>query len=426
MKRHMILLPVLLAVLLIVSAALYLHKPSFTFTLEKASGDMQQVEGLEYTMTVADASMRWELSGKGKDISYTTSFLKEQEELAMEYDSLNEGFYLYIPTLLDGKQLTDYELEISRTITDDRYEEPVKADFYNIKQVAVDLLVKTDKGYACFPSGLKRRFQTPRSNIVYHQKDQQLYFQSNPEKAGLQKGGGLRHPYVTVQGKTLVPLYVAGNGSSGQYRIYEVEKALQSESMPNVQEAKKASKVKQFISFDAKVNGISDVISYHDQLYAAVLRDNQGWLEVYDASGKLVKEEKLPKNTVFHRFDIQDGRLLILTSQRDKSYLKVYEQDKLVMDITSPISLSDSKFKLQDGRLFALNLRQPENKAQHFLEISVFDQSKMVFDGYVKGDFEEDEKASAFYKKLRDKTNQTIPAMPYVNVRDVYAYGFKD
>ena len=33
-------------------------------------------------------------------------------------------------------------------------------------------------------------------------------------------------------------------------------------------------------------------------------------------------------------------------------------------------------------------------------------------------------KASAFYKKLRDKTNQTIPAMPYVNVRDVYAYGF--
>ena len=95
------------------------------------------------------------------------------------------------------------------------------------------------------------------------------------------------------------------------------------------------------------MNGISDVISYHDQLYAAVLRDNQGWLEVYDASGKLVKEEKLPKNTVFHRFDIQDGRLLILTSQRDKSYLKVYEQDKLVMDITSPISLSDSKFKLR-------------------------------------------------------------------------------
>lgn len=118
---------------------------------------------------------------------------------------------------------------------------------------------------------------------------------------------------MTVQGKTLVPLYVAGNGSSGQYRIYEVEKALQSESMPNVQEAKKASKVKQFISFDAKVNGISDVISYHDQLYAAVLRDNQGWLEVYDASGKLVKEEKLPKNTVFHRFDIQDGRLLIIS-----------------------------------------------------------------------------------------------------------------
>ena len=67
MKRHMILLPVLLAVLLIASAALYLHKPTFTFTLEKASGDMQQVEGLEYTMTVADASMRWELSGKGKD-----------------------------------------------------------------------------------------------------------------------------------------------------------------------------------------------------------------------------------------------------------------------------------------------------------------------------------------------------------------------
>lgn len=63
--------------------------------------------------------------------------------------------------------------------------------------------------------------------------------------------------------------------------------------------------------------------------------------------------------------------------------------------------------------MYALNLRQPENKAQHFLEISVFDQSKMVFDGYVKGDFEEDEKASAFYKKLRDKTNQTIPAMPY-------------
>ena len=75
MKRYMILLPSLLAVLLIVCAALYLHKPTFAFTLEKASGDMQQVEGLEYTMTVADASMRWELSGTGKDIPYPTSFL---------------------------------------------------------------------------------------------------------------------------------------------------------------------------------------------------------------------------------------------------------------------------------------------------------------------------------------------------------------
>lgn len=426
MKRHMILLPVLLAVLLIVSAALYLHKPSFTFTLEKASGDMQQVEGLEYTMTVADASMRWELSGKGKDISYTTSFLKEREELAMEYDSLNEGFYLYIPRLLKGKQLTDYEREVSRTIRDDRYEEPVKADFYNIKQVAVDLLVKTDKGYACFPSGLQQHFQTPRSNIVYHQKDKQLYFQSNPEKAGLQKGGGLRHPYVNVNGKTLVTLYDAGNGSSGQYRVFEVKKALQSDAMPDIQQAQEASEVEVFLSFDARVQTVSDMISYHDQLYAAVLRDNQGWLEIYDASGKLLKEEKLPKNTVFHRFDIQDGKLMILTSQRDKSYLKVYEQDKLVMDITSPISLSDSKFKLQDDRLYALNLRIPENNIQHILEISVFDQSKMVFDGYVKGDYEEDEKASAFYNKLWDKTNQTIPAMPYVNVRDVYAYGFKD
>ena len=161
MKRHMILLPVLLAVLLIASAALYLHKPTFTFTLEKASGDMQQVEGLEYTMTVADASMRWELSGKGKDISYTTSFLKEQEELAMEYDSLNEGFYLYIPTLLDGKQLTDYELEISRTITDDRYEEPVKADFYNIKQVAVDLLVKQIRAMPAFQADCSSASRLP-------------------------------------------------------------------------------------------------------------------------------------------------------------------------------------------------------------------------------------------------------------------------
>ncbi|MFR5076915.1 MAG: hypothetical protein ACLTDX_02310 [[Clostridium] innocuum] len=137
------------------------------------------------------------------------------------------------------------------------------------------------------------------------------------------------------------------------------------------------------------------------------------------------KEEKLPKITVFHRFDIQDGKLLILTSRRNQSYL-VYDQDKLVMDITSPISLSDSKFKLQDERLYALNLRLPENKTQHFLEISVFDRSKMVFDGYVKGDYEEDEKASAFYKKLRDKTKQTIPAMPDVAVRDVYAYGFRN
>ena len=151
-----------------------------------------------------------------------------------------------------------------------------------------------------------------------------MYFQSNPE-AGLQKGGGLRHPYVTVQGKTLVPLYVAGNGSSGQYRIYEVEKHCRVNLCQNVQEAKKASKVKQFISFDAKVNGISDVISYHDQLYAAVLRDNQGWLRSMMLWASLLRKKKLPKNTVFHRFDIQDGRLLILTSQRDKSYLKVYK-----------------------------------------------------------------------------------------------------
>ena len=74
MKRHMILLPVLLAVLLIASAALYLHKPTFTFTLEKASGDMQQVEGLEYTMTVADASMRWELSEKEKILAIRPRF----------------------------------------------------------------------------------------------------------------------------------------------------------------------------------------------------------------------------------------------------------------------------------------------------------------------------------------------------------------
>ena len=201
---------------------------------------------------------------------------------------------------------------------------------------------------------------------------------------------------------------------------------MQSDDMPDIQQAREASEVAVFLSFDARVQTVSDMISYHDRLYAAVLRDNQGWLEIYDASGKLLKEEKLPKNTVFHRFDIQDGKLLILTSRRNQSYLKVYDQDKLVMDITSPISLSDSKFKLQDERLYALNLRLPENKTQHFLEISVFDQSKMVFDGYVKGDYEEDEKASAFYKKLRDKTKQTIPAMPDVAVRDVYAYGFKE
>ncbi len=426
MKRYMILFPSLLAVLLIVCAALYLHKPTFAFTLEKASGDIQQVEGLEYTMTVADASMRWELSGTGKDITYTTSFLKEGEELFMEYETFKDGFYLYVPRLSQGKQLSDYPLEITRDIQDERYEEPVKADFYNIKKVDVDLLVKTDKGYACFPSGLQQQFQSPRSNVVYNHKDNQLYFQSSPEKAGMQKGKGLRHPYVNVKDKTLVTLYDAGNGSSGQYRVFEVKKALQSDDMPDIQQAREASEVAVFLSFDARVQTVSDMISYHDRLYAAVLRDNQGWLEIYDASGKLLKEEKLPKNTVFHRFDIQDGKLLILTSRRNQSYLKVYDQDKLVMDITSPISLSDSKFKLQDERLYALNLRLPENKTQHFLEISVFDQSKMVFDGYVKGDYEEDEKASAFYKKLRDKTKQTIPAMPDVAVRDVYAYGFKE
>ena len=145
MKRHMILLPVLLQFFdcqrrsVFAQAVLHLHtgKSKRRYAAGGRAGIYNDSCGCFHAL---------ELSGKGKDISYTTSFLKEQEELVMEYDSLNEGFYLYIPTLLDGKQLTDYELEISRTITDDRYEEPVKADFYNIKQVAVDLLVKTDKG----------------------------------------------------------------------------------------------------------------------------------------------------------------------------------------------------------------------------------------------------------------------------------------
>ena len=201
MKRHMILLPVLLAVLLIASAALYLHKPTFTFTLEKASGDMQQVEGLEYTMTVADASMRWELSGKGKDISYTTSFLKEQEELAMEYDSLNEGFYLYIPTLLDGKQLTDYELEISRTITDDRYEEPVKADFYNIKQVAVDLLVKTDKGLCLLSKRIAAALPDSPQQYRISSKGSTIVFPKQSGKSGITEGRGTAPPVCDGTGE---------------------------------------------------------------------------------------------------------------------------------------------------------------------------------------------------------------------------------
>ncbi|MFR5076913.1 MAG: hypothetical protein ACLTDX_02300 [[Clostridium] innocuum] len=131
-------------------------------TLEKASPEIcSKVEGLEYTMTVADASMRWELSGTGKDITYTTSFLKEGEELFMEYETFKDGFYLYVPRLSQGKQLSDYPLEITRDIQDERYEEPVKADFYNIKKVDVDLLVKTDKGYACFLAACSSNFKAP-------------------------------------------------------------------------------------------------------------------------------------------------------------------------------------------------------------------------------------------------------------------------
>ncbi|MCB6603727.1 hypothetical protein LI129_23270, partial [Erysipelatoclostridium ramosum] len=74
------------------------------------------------------------------------------------------------------------------------------------------------------------------------------------------KGKGLRHPYVNVKDKTLVTLYDAGNGSSGQYRVFEVKKALQSDDMPDIQQAREASEVAVFLSFDARVQTVSDMI----------------------------------------------------------------------------------------------------------------------------------------------------------------------
>lgn len=426
MKRHMIILPLLIAALFVISAVCYLNRPSFAFTLKKNSGDMKQVKDIAYTMTIADESMRWDLTGTGDTIHYTTSFLKENEELFLEYGKYSDGFYLYMPRLMEGKQYTDYELDNSKEVRDNRYDGLVKADFRNIKDVDVDVLVKTDKGYACFASGLHRTFQYPRASVMYLQEDDQLYFQSNPEKVGTQKGQGLWHPYTKLNDKTLVTLYDAGNGSSGQYRVFEIEKALQSDAMPDVSEAKKATDVKEFIAFDKTVNVVSDMISYDHQLYVAVQKNNRSWLQVYDTSGKLVKEEQLQKNMIFHRFDVQEGKLLILTTMKDKSYLKVYEHDKKVMDITSSIALDSSLLKLQGERVFALNLILPEGKAQHFLEISVFDSSRMVFDGFVKGEFEEDEQASAFYKDMSSKQKGNLISMPAVESRDVYAYGFKE
>lgn len=88
------------------------------------------------------------------------------ESLSLEYATFSEGFYLYIPRLLEGKKLTDYELEQSKPVDDMRYEEQTTAGFYNVDDVSVDLLVKTDKGYACFPSGLHQSFPNTRGTIL--------------------------------------------------------------------------------------------------------------------------------------------------------------------------------------------------------------------------------------------------------------------
>lgn len=428
MKRHMILFPLLLAALFLISTLLYMAKPQFSLVLKTSSGNIREVEGLQYSLTLADDAMRWEVNGNGAELTYTTAFLKEHESLSLEYATFSDGFYLYIPRLLEGKKLTDYELEQSKPVDDMRYEEQTTAGFYNVDDVSVDLLVKTDKGYACFPSGLHQSFPNTRGTILHLQADDQLYFKSNPKRYGKLKGEGLWHPYTKLKDKTLVTLYDAGNGTSGRYRVFEIEKALKSEDMPDIKKARQETRVAEFIVFDPSVVTISDMISYNDQLYVAVQKNNQSWLQLYDANGQLIKEEKLQKNIVFHHFDIQEDKLLILTSKRNESYLDVYDKETQIMRITSPISLASSKLKLQGNKLFALNLKQLESSSQHQLEISVFDSKKLVFDGYVRGEFEEDEKAYAHFKQIQRVTpaEQDQPVMPAVKVRDIYAYGFRE
>lgn len=67
MKRHMILFPLLLAALFFISTLLYMAKPQFSLVLKTSSGNIREVEGLQYSLTLADDAMRWDVSGNGAD-----------------------------------------------------------------------------------------------------------------------------------------------------------------------------------------------------------------------------------------------------------------------------------------------------------------------------------------------------------------------
>lgn len=416
MKKVMLLLP-LIILLAFLAVHMLLPAPQYYFALKTDQGNPDDISDFGYRFVMSDGTQRWDVSGKGDTITYTTSFLKEQETIQKEEPS-QDAFFLYLPSLPKGKTRKDYTKGFTKTIEDERYSEPVKVTYYDVDQVGMDVMVKTDKGYACFPSGLTRRYEYTRDSLVYHHQDQQLYFQNDPQRAGRLKGSGIRHPYVLLKGRTLVALYDDGQGSSGPYRIYEIESAYPAKTMPDVSKAKAATKVKPFLTLEKGTQAISDMIVYQNRLYVAYQKQGKTILYIYDEEGKLLAEEKLGKQT-FHRFEIQNHQLMVVTSYQDTYRLKVYDDETLVKDIQTKTDLSMALLQLKKDHVYALDLKQLDDLEYRVLEVTAFDAHKTIVHGYVKGDFLEDVQASQYYRKL-----ETGELMPEVQLREIQSFSF--
>lgn len=422
MRKKTVIIPLVIFVVFLACSIVSLIKPSYAFSIKKEVGDIRNLKGLSYGVTLSDERQQWKIHADGENIRYTTSFLDTDEEIPVENKAFSDGFYLYIPQLMDGTKLSDYEK--SKTLNEEyRKDKYADIEFYNVDKVNLDLMIRTKDGYACFDTGLSKAFTSNNTDtIAYNTVEKQSFFQAKYEQEGYSKGNYLHHPYITLGDKTYVALYETGQGSSGQYAVYQIDALYKDkgETMPNVEDVKKATKAKVFIGFPPEVNGISDIVAYQDELYVVINRKGQIEILKYDLNGNLKSTKKIAKEQTFSRLYVQDGKLFLYTIEDKKHHLMIYEGDKELVNIYTDFSLTYTKMKYENGKVYLLNAVKNKDKETSRFEVSVYDRTKLLFRGYLTGEYLDDTKAMNY--KPNENEVEVIPSFYH---RDIIRYYFE-